>query len=330
MGRRIRCSAPGRAGIIGNPSDMYGGSVISCTIQERATVTIEEADALIVECRGETLVVRSKEDLDIKKDYFDPAKAAIDCLELGHLEIKITCATAIPYQAGISGSTAVIVSILNGLLAWTGEVMDPFRRAEMARHIELNFMKMVCGYQDHYMCTFGGLNYMDFRDKEFYRSFGQEPYATVEPLADKVNGLPFVVAHTGIRHVSGAVHKPIRDRWLEGERKVVAGYLRIAHLARMGKKLMVAGDWEALGELMVENHEIQRDLGGSGPVNERLIRTALDCGALGAKLAGSGGGGTIIALHPEPEEMIEALKEAGADCILYPKPSPGVTVEELE
>ena len=329
MPRRIRCSAPGRAGIVGNPSDMYGGSVISCTIQERATVTIQEADALAIESAGETLVVKTKEDLDISNDYFDPARAVIDFLQLGHLKLKITCATTIPYQAGISGSTAAIVAILNGLLAWTGQDMDPFRRAEIARHIELNFMKMVCGYQDHYMCTFGGINYMDFRDKEFYRSFGQEPYATIEPLADKVDCLPFVIAHTGLKHVSGAVHKPIRDRWLEGEPKVLAAYLRMAHLARMGKKLLVAGQWEELGELMIENHEIQRDLGGSGPVNERLIQTALDHGALGAKLAGSGGGGTIIALHPEPDEMIEALRQAGADCVLFPKPVPGVSVEEI-
>ena len=70
MGRQIRCSAPGRAGIIGNPSDMYGGSVISCSIQERATVTIEEADALIIESNGDKRVIRSKQDLEIENGYF--------------------------------------------------------------------------------------------------------------------------------------------------------------------------------------------------------------------------------------------------------------------
>ena len=37
----IRVTAPGRAGIIGNPTDGYGGALVSCSITERAEVTIE-------------------------------------------------------------------------------------------------------------------------------------------------------------------------------------------------------------------------------------------------------------------------------------------------
>ena len=40
---KIRASAPGRCGIVGNPTDMYGGSVLSCCVPRRATVTIEDA-----------------------------------------------------------------------------------------------------------------------------------------------------------------------------------------------------------------------------------------------------------------------------------------------
>ena len=59
-----------------------------------------------------------------------------------------------------------------------------------------------------------------------------------------------------------------------------------------------------------------------------IIRTALDTGAIAAKLAGAGKGGTIIALNPKPSDMIEALKDAGADRILYPEPVAGITREE--
>ncbi len=171
---------------------------------------------------------------------------------------------------------------------------------------------------------------MHFREKEFYRRLREEPYGTMEPLMSYVEELPFVLAHTGVQRISGTVHKPIRERWLEGDRQVVRGYLRMAHLARMGKKALLDRDWALLGELMNENHEIQRDMGGSGPQNEALIETALDCGALGAKLSGAGRGGTIIALHPDPEEMILALKEAGATRIMIPKPMEGVTVEVVD
>ena len=98
-------------------------------------------------------------------------------------------------------------------------------------------------------------------------------------------------------------------------------------MAREGKRALLSRDWVRLGRLMNENHAIQRDLGGSGEANERLIRTALDHGALGAKLAGAGNGGTIIALHPHPETMISALQQAGSELIFAPAPCAGVCLE---
>jgi mevalonate kinase len=80
---------------------------------------------------------------------------------------------------------------------------------------------------------------------------------------------------------------------------------------------------------MNENHDIQRALGGSGPENERLIGAALDAGAYGAKLAGAGQGGTIIALHPEPESLAPALAKAGTRRFLRPEPSEGVRLEPV-
>jgi len=80
---------------------------------------------------------------------------------------------------------------------------------------------------------------------------------------------------------------------------------------------------------MNENHAIQRDLGGSGESNERLIAAALEAGALGAKLAGASDGGTIIALWPwpDPTPLEEALREAGASKTYRLEVAPGVRLE---
>jgi galactokinase len=42
--RGVMATAPGRAGIIGNPTDGYGGSLVSCAIKDRATAIIVPAD----------------------------------------------------------------------------------------------------------------------------------------------------------------------------------------------------------------------------------------------------------------------------------------------
>jgi len=265
--------------------------------------------------------------------YFDVARAVVDYLRLEETTFSLQWACDVPFGSGLSSSSAMMVAILNAVLAFCGRKEHVFFRAEMARHIELHYL-VLCGYQDAYMCTFGGLNYMDFRQKQFYRTFGDEPYATVEPLADHVADLsdsPFVLAHTGVRRSSGTVHRPIRERWLDGDPEVVRCYMRIAHLARLGKRSMLAGDWEQLGQAMNENHEIQRELGGSGPENERLIEAARSGGAFGAKLAGAGHGGTIIALVDSETraEVINSLNAAGASRIMTVTPGPGVTVTPI-
>ena len=335
----ITYSAPGRCGIVGNPSDMYGGSVISCSTRERAYVTIEEHDVLEIEVDGAVRTVRTPDDLRQDGKMFDAVLAALEYFELYNLPARITVSSDIPIRAGLSGSTAVMTALIAALLEWMdmkgkstpdrmpgGEkaYRNRYLLAEIVRHIELYFLKIVCGYQDAYMCAFGSLNFLDFRDKQHYLSLEREPLGTVENLAGYTPELPLVLAHTGVQRVSGSVHKPIRDRWIEGDTPVVKGMLRLAHIARMSKKAIFTSDWELLGEAMTEKHELIRSLGSSSEVNETIIGLALESGAIAAKLAGAGKGGTIIALNPEPETMVTALRDAGVTRILYPAPSDGV------
>ncbi|MFY9506671.1 MAG: hypothetical protein WAP98_07420, partial [Caldicoprobacterales bacterium] len=302
----IKASAPGRAGIIGNPTDGYGGSMIACSTKNRAYVTIERADDLIIENDMGKVVLKWENDFDNQGDYFDLVRSVLRYFKLYDMKGKIKSSTDIPVQAGLAGSTALLSCILAAVSAYAGISYNRYELAEVNRSIELNYMKTHCGYQDAYMTSFGGLNYLDFRGKEYYKDLDSELYAVVEPLSSYVKTLPFVVAHTGVKHHSGSFHKPLRDRWLEGEETVVNAYRDIAHLAREGKKALIKGDWDQLAYLMNKNHEIQDGLTDSGPVNNHMIRLARENGALAAKLAGAGGGGTIIALSLEPERTKEA------------------------
>jgi galactokinase/mevalonate kinase-like predicted kinase len=325
----VAASAPGRCGIVGNPTDMYGGSVISCSTRERNFVSVAPCDQLILEADQGPVVIRQRADLQLKGDHVDILRAVIAHQRYYRLKAHIRCWSEVPFAAGLSGSTAMVAAALRALIEYQDERYPKHHFAECARSVELNYMGVVCGYQDQYMATFGGLNYMDFRDKEFYREVGSEPYATIEPLAQYLPHLPFILANTGVQHNSGAVHKPLRERWLEGDREVVDAYVRIGKLAREGKKALLNANWRVLGDLMNENHDIVRRLGGSGPENERLIEAALKAGAIAAKLAGAGQGGTIIALHPEPRSLEPALLAAGARRILYPEPSEGSRLEDI-
>ncbi len=325
----IVATAPGRCGIVGNPSDMYGGSVISVSTRERATCRLSEAPELTVSADEESAVIRGPADLTLRGDKLDIARAVLTyfAIDPAVSPFSLAFSTEIPMQAGMAGSTALVVAAVGALDRWFGWRTHPWKMAETARKIENRVMGVLCGLQDQHMAVFGGLNYMDFAGKAQLEQRDDEPLVTVEPLAPHCPPVPLLAAHTGVRHHSGTVHKSPRQRWLEGEPLVVESYQRIAGLARLGKRALLAGDWPTLGALMNENHRIVADLGGSGEANERLIAAAREAGAYGAKLAGAGGGGTILILTDRPDELSAAMATAGADSIWHPAASDGVRVE---
>ena len=221
---------------------------------------------------------------------------------------------------------ALLVVLLRGLLEWDGRRTDPYELAELSQKTEWEILGVRCGWVDHYLCTFGGLLYVDLSGKEAFRPTAEQPFAALQDLEPRVSRLPFVLAFTGLRHDSGSVHGPALERLRRGDRAVVSAHARMAEIAREGRDTLLAQDWTQLGALMNENHEIQRGLGGSAEVNDRLIEAARRAGAPGAKLAGAGHGGTVVVLWPEGEtaKLESALTRAGATILPPPAPLPGV------
>jgi galactokinase/mevalonate kinase-like predicted kinase len=316
-------------GIIGNPTDMYGGTVISVTTEERAQCVLRPAQGLEIACGGLLLFVSGDGDLQPCGDLLDMGRAIARHFGLGpDAGMRMELSTDVPVQAGMGGSASLIVAAVGALDRWFGWGLHPWAIAETARKVEYRTLGVLCGFQDQHMAVFGGLNLIDCRGKESLEQRDDEPPATVEPLGPYCPDIPLLAAHTGVQHHSGDVHRSPRERWLEGDREVVEGYRRIAQLARMGKWALLDRDWPRLGALMNENHRIVAALGGSGPANEQLIEAARAAGAYGAKLAGAGGGGTILVLTDNYERVRAALVEAGADRIFTPVVREGLSSKE--
>jgi galactokinase/mevalonate kinase-like predicted kinase len=326
--KELVASAPARANLIGNPSDQYGGATLACTVPLRATVRLRPAASGRLVAGGRSVPVAGPADLVLRGDGFDLPRAVLAHLGLERPPLAIEIASEIPLQSGLAGSTALVVALLEALLAFGGRAIGRYALAELAREVERTTLGVQCGFVDQYLCVFGGLRYVDFRGKALDAPAAQAPFATVEPLDDVVPELPFLLAFTGVRHSSDSVHRPIRERWLAGEPEVVRAYARVAEIGLLGKKALVEGDLRALGALMNENHAIQRALGGSGAANEALVGAALAAGALGAKLAGAGQGGTVVALWPgaDTAPLEKALRAAGASAFFRPRPCPGVGI----
>ena len=95
---------------------------------------------------------------------------------------------------------------------------------------------------------------------------------------------------------------------------------RASELVTRGARALEAGDQEALGLLMDQNHALLAELGVSTPGIETLVAAARNAGALGAKVTGSGRGGFIVALvQPAREEAVaRSLEQAGSPLVIRP------------
>ncbi len=115
----MKTSAPGKAGIIGNPTDMYGGSAVSCFISERAHCRLSSSDELTVNVSGDTVRISDRGGLSPDGGRFDLVKAALQALEVDPAASRFSMRvwTDVPEQAGLGGSGESNEKLIEAALA---------------------------------------------------------------------------------------------------------------------------------------------------------------------------------------------------------------------
>jgi galactokinase/mevalonate kinase-like predicted kinase len=302
----VIADAPGRCGILGNPSDIYGGHVLSCSVPTRNR------------CE---LTFGTEERLPEDRRLWD---AALKRFPLHSSLVRVDWTSKVPRSSGLSGSTALLASTIAAILCARNDAPDlqSFQGkcdfAELVRDVERYDANIMCGYQDAYMIVHGGLQLMDFEGKH---PTNPGPNARLQPLEAP---LPFLLITTGVERLSGSVHGPMSERWLKGEKLVIDSIQEISSLAEPGAQALVKGDYQQLAEAMNANQRLIRELGGSGESVDALIARTLHHGARAAKLAGAGMGGTIIALTEDPAKLEKSLRADGYERFIVPAVCPGV------
>lgn len=232
-------SAPARAALAGNPSDLYGGAVLAVTLPSLAAhVVAEPADRLLVNPPNQLVEAAAR--------------------RLG-AAAKLAWSTTIPRSVGLGGSSALVIAALRAL-----REMDPVELAELALAIEVEDLDIAAGPQDRYAQAYGGLTFM-----EFARSPPE-----CEPL-DQSLLPPLIVAwREETSHHSGAVHDRTGDPVDTEPLRRLAESARIAHRALLDRDLRefahcVDASFDARAELMtldprhVEMITIARSCGAS-------------------------------------------------------------------
>src|SRR5262245_48035192 len=149
--RSVTVTAYARAGLLGNPSDIYGGRVIAFTFRNfAARVLVEPAerialggavaaddlqDAIAVglarRCgEGALLAAALKQLTDHAPRLLEPSQGD------ARGGFCITVTTDIPRQVGLAGSSAIVVAVLRALAGWFAVALDGATLAGLALQAE--------------------------------------------------------------------------------------------------------------------------------------------------------------------------------------------------
>ncbi|HNT00951.1 MAG TPA: galactokinase family protein [Candidatus Saccharicenans sp.] len=339
----IRVSSPGRVCLFGEHQDYLGLDVIAAAINLR--IFIEGRP------RGDRYFYLDLPDTK-EKDCFLPEgqlpylkprdylRSSVNVLlRLGcHFDTgwNIRLTGQIPINAGTSSSSAMVVAWMKFLL----EASDcnhlapsPEKVAELSHRAEVLEFNEPGGQMDHFTSARGGLLWIRF-EPEFKLTSLQSPIGTFV-LGDSLTkkdttgtlgsvrqrvrqGLEMLKKENPLFDLKKITENEIRHliKRLPPELgQPLLGAVLNRDLTGEGLKVLTARpfDEKEFGRLLLAEQDILRDLLRiSTPRIDLLLKTALEHGALGGKINGSGGGGCLFVYAPhEPEKVARAIEESG-------------------
>jgi D-glycero-alpha-D-manno-heptose-7-phosphate kinase len=231
-----------------------------------------------------------------------------------------------PAGAGISGSSALMISTTAALARFTGRKLSHEQIREIAQNVEAQLIKVPTGCQDYYPALYGGVSAVQLDVDGIHRH-------EIACDADELDRR-FVLAYTGAPRQSGINNWEVFKRHIDGDRRIFRNFEHITEIARAMRDALTTSDWKETGRLLREEWKLRRTNAPAiaTPTIDSLIAIAQKNGALGAKVCGAGGGGCVLFMtEPEARSRVEQkLSAAGAQLLPFAVARKGVTVSTLK
>ena len=220
---------------------------------------------------------------------------------LEHLNIKDACIrceidSAIPEKRGMGSSAAISIAAIRAVFDYyeadlPHDVLEILvNRAEMIAHMNPSGLDAKTCLSDQPIRFIKNVGFTELEmDLSAY----------------------LVIADTG---VYGHTREAIQV--VQSKGKDALPFLHaLGELTQQAEDAISRKDAEELGQILSQAHLHLKEIGVSSPEADHLVETALNHGALGAKMSGGGLGGCIIALADnltQAQELAERLEEKGA------------------
>jgi D-glycero-alpha-D-manno-heptose-7-phosphate kinase len=292
--------------------EQFGGVVLSTAINKYFyTILGTRSD-------GRVQVISS--DLRVFETWHDIASMTIQgsALEIPLAVLKdidrdvavdIFLASEIPPGTGLGSSASVCVNILKTLTTYLEQPLTRHDLAERAFSIARHALGKHVGKQDEYAAAFGGLNYI---------SFYPDGSTLVEPVEQDSAVLRelqsnLMLFFTGSSHHSWTILQEQDASVRKHGGAAVDALHEVKALAARMREALQLGELRQFGELLHDSWEAKRRISNKISTSriDGLYSLARQCGALGGKITGAGGGGFLL-VYCEPAHQ-PAIRAAMRD-----------------
>ena len=319
--RQVKCVAHARAGLLGNPSDGYGGKAIAlCIADFHAQVCIEPSDRLrlsrgLQPGRAFASIGAAIRDVgdsrydegvrllraSMKRYFLAFPERAFQASASSESRFLMRYETDIPRQVGLAGSSAIVIAALRALNEWFGTDLSSQAMAQMAWSAEVEDLGFSAGPMDRIVQSEEGIVAMDLAEEGDFSSYWSLIGVELPPLFmawDPNGGSP-----------SSLAHDSLKKRWRSGDPIVLKAVSQFRDLVDEGLILLKKNNHDGFREAMTRNFRLRQTIFHVGQIDLEMVSIALSLGA-GVKLCGSGG--AVIGI-PFSESDFSLLERAYRD-----------------
>lgn len=226
--------------------------------------------------------------------------------------LALECATTIPRQVGLAGSSATIIATLRALSRFFDAPISRFGMAEMALATEVEDLDIAAGPMDRVIQSYEHVMLLELAGTRTEASYQVLDAGLVPPV------LLAWTPSTG--RPSGLTHSDLRARWERGDPDVLRAMAEFRNVVDRGVAAMLSGDADAFADAVDRNYELRVSVTDVTDVDARLVQIARDHGAA-AKLCGSGGSVVVVPRRDTDVTSLDAAFARADFCTCHPSVS---------
>lgn len=289
--------------------EQFGGAVLSAAINKYFyTILGKRSDGRVQIISSDLRVFEAWQDLTNLQVRGNPLEIPLAVLKQMNCKVAVDLfmASEIPPGTGLGSSASVCVNVLKALTTYLHQPLSKYDLAEKAFHVARHVLEKNVGKQDEYAAAFGGINYFTFETNGavMVDSIKATP-AVLQELQSRL-----MLFFTGAAHNSWCILKEQEASTRHGTGSAVEALHEVKMLGAEMRGALLQENVHRLGELLHLGWMAKRRVSTkiSDARIDALYDLARECGAVGGKITGAGGGGFLL-LYCEPPQQV-AVREA--------------------